>query len=50
MNDVNFIKIETSLPEYKPEYKGFFVIDKDNNLYIGLNGWKKIILEDINNK
>lgn len=43
---VSFFHINTNIPEFKPSYKGYFVIDKNNNFYLGLdNRWEKIVFQ-----
>lgn len=43
LNNVEFYNISEYIPEFKPSYKGFFVVDKNNDLYLGLDDkWKKI--------
>lgn len=43
---VNFYNINTTIPAYKSDYEGLFVIDKNGKFYIGTTtGWKEISLD-----
>lgn len=47
MNEVKFFKLNTDLPEFKNDYLGFFVMDKNGDFYIGdEGGWKKFLYEN----
>lgn len=44
---VEFYKIDTTIPQFDPYYEGKFVLDSNNNLYLGLsNRWRKFVFED----
>ena len=48
MSKINFYNIPTTLPEYNSKYNGLFVMDSNNEFYVGTpTGWKKLSNDEI---
>lgn len=44
---VNFVKIDSELPEFSEKYEGIFVIDGNGDFWVGCeSGWKRFVFGD----